>query len=89
MLLTAKKKLYYTLVDIVYTDAIKQFRSNGKGIIEYDTFNIAQLAEQNNITLLGINTSLFVKAFTKVRQASLIVYYEGGPIFRIVLKAQL
>ena len=42
MLLTAKKKLYYTLVDIVYTDAIKQFRSNGKGIIEYDTFNIAQ-----------------------------------------------
>ena len=89
MLLTAKKKLYYTLVDIVYTDAIKQFRSNGKGIIEYDTFNIAQLAEQNNITLLGINTSLFVKAFTKERHASLIVYYEGGPIFRIVLKAQL
>ena len=89
MLLTAKKKLYYTLVDIVYTDAIKQFRSNGKGIIEYDTFNIAQLAEQNNITLLGINTSLFVKAVTKVRHASLIVYYEGGPIFRIVLKAQL
>ena len=89
MLLTAKKKLYYTLVDIVYTDAIKQFRSNGKGIIEYDTFNIAQLAEQNNIAMLGINTSLFVKELTKVRHASLIVYYEGGPIFRIVLKAQL
>lgn len=89
MLLTAKQKLYYTLVDIVYTDAIKQSHCSGKGIIEYDTFDIAQLAEQNNITLLGINTSLFVKSFKKVRHASLIVYYEGGPVFRIVLKAQL
>lgn len=89
MLLTAKQKLYQTLANIIYTDAKTRCRQSNKGIVEYDTYDIVQLAEQHQVSCLGINPNLLDKAFSKIANATLTVYYEGGAVFRIVLRSQI
>lgn len=88
MLLTTKKKLYQTLADIIYTDAKARCRQLNEGIVEYSTYDIVQLAEQHQVSCLGINPKLLDKAFSKIANATLTVYYEGGAVFRIVLRSQ-
>lgn len=89
MLLTTKKKLYQTLADIIYTDAKARCRQSNKGIVEYNTYDIVQLAEQHQVSCLGINPKLLDKAFSKIVNATLTVYYEGGAVFRIVPRSHL
>ena len=89
MLFTTKKKLYQTLADIIYTDAKTRSRKFNKGIIEYDTDDIIQLAEQHQVSCLGINPKLLDKAFSKIANATLTVYYEGGAVFRVVLRSKI
>lgn len=88
-MLTTKKKLYQTLADIIYTDAKARCRQSNKGIVEYNTYDIVQLAEQHQVSCLGINPKLLDKAFSKIANATLTVYYEGDAVFRIVLKSYL
>ena len=88
MLFTAKQKLYQTLADIIYTDTKARCRQFNKGIVEYNTYDIIQLAEQHQVSCLGINPKLLDRAFSKIANATLTVYYEGGAVFRIVLRSQ-
>lgn len=89
MAYTTKKKLYQTLADVIYTDAKAHCRQFGKGIVEYTTYDIVNLAEQHQISCLGINPKLLSKAFAKIANATLTIYYEGGAVFRIVLRYPL
>ena len=89
MLFTTKKKLYQTLADIIYTDAKARCRQFNKGIVEYNTYDIVQLAEQHQVICLGINPKLLDKAFSKIANATLTVYYEGGAVFRVVLRSKI
>lgn len=89
MLFTTKQKFYQTLADIIYTDAKARCRQFNKGIVEYTTYDVAQLAEQHQVSCLGVNPKLLNKAFSKITNATLTVYYEGGAVFRIVLRTQL
>lgn len=90
-----RKNSYQTLADLVYTDAEFQFRSFNRGVVDYDDFQLFDMACRAHLSEMlfsDINPQHLVEAFKDITNATAVVLNTDepeGPVLRVILRAKL